>query len=61
MDGGGFVFVGDVFEGAEGDGADCFSQGGGVESCGWDAGVETESPADFIGHPVADSGAGVLV
>jgi len=59
--GGGFVFFGDVFEGAKGDEADLFSECGGIELGAGDAGVEAETPADFIGHPVADAGAGVLV
>lgn len=59
--GGGEVFFSDVFECAEGDEADFFSQWGRVEFGGGDAGVEAETPTDFIGHPVADAGAGVLV
>lgn len=57
----GGVFLGDVFEGAEGDEADFFSEGLGFELCGGNSGVETEAPANFIGHPVADARAGVLI
>lgn len=59
--GGGEVFFGDVLEGAEGDEADLLAEWGGFELGGGNAGVEAEAPADFIGHPVADSGAGVLI
>ncbi|MFT7173376.1 MAG: hypothetical protein ACI9NQ_001596 [Paracoccaceae bacterium] len=61
VDGGVLVFFSDVFEGTEGDEADFFSEGGWVELGGGDAGVEAEAPTDFIGHPVADAGAGFLV
>ena len=59
--GGGIVFFGNVFEGAEGDEANFFAKGGGIELGGGNAGVEAESPADFVSHPVPNSGAGVLV
>lgn len=61
LDRGGFVFFGDVFEGPEGDEADFLAERGRFELGGGDAGVEAETPADFIGHPVADAGAGFLV
>lgn len=59
--GGCFVFFGDVFERAEGDEADFLAKLGGLEFGGGNAGVKAESPTDFIGHPVANAGAGVLV
>jgi len=59
--GGGFVFIGDVLEGSEGDEAGGFSDRSGVEDAGGDGGVEAELPADFIGHPVPDAGADRLV
>ncbi len=61
IDGGGLVFFGDVFEGTEGDEADLFAEGGWIELGGGDAGVEAEAPADFVGHPVADAGTGLLI
>ena len=59
--GGCFVFFGNVFERAEGDEADFLAKLGGLEFGGGNAGVKAESPTDFVGHPVADAGAGVLV
>lgn len=61
VDRGGFVFFGDVFQGAEGDEANFFSKRSGIELASGNGGVEAEAPADLVGHPVADTGAGVLV
>lgn len=50
-----------MFERSEGDEADFFAKRRGIKFGGGDAGIEPEAPADFIGHPVADSRAGILV
>lgn len=50
-----------MFEGPEGDEADFLAKRGGFKFCGGDAGMESEAPADFIGHPVPNSGTGVLI
>lgn len=50
-----------MFEGSEGDEADFFAKWGGFELGGGDARVESETPANLVGHPVADAGAGVLI
>lgn len=57
----GFVFVGDVFESSSGDPLGFFAESAGYEICRWCGRVEMESPADFVGHPVADAGEVVLV
>lgn len=57
----GGVFFGNVFEGSERDEANLFPEGGGIESGGGNGGVEAESPADFVGHPIANARAGVLI
>jgi hypothetical protein len=58
---GGFIFIGDMFEGAKGDEADGLAQAGGIELRRGDGGVQAQFPADFIGHPVADARADGLI
>lgn len=61
VDGGGFIAVGDVLEGTEGDEAGFFAKEGGVDLGAGEGGVEFHAPADFVGHPVADARAGGLI
>ena len=55
------VFFGDMSKCSEGDEADFLAQRGWIERAGGDCGVEAKTPADLVGHPVADSWAGVLI
>jgi len=59
--GGREVFLGHVFEGTEGDETDGIAERCGIEVGGGGSRVAPETPADFVGHPVADAGAGVLI
>ena len=58
---GGEIFFGDVAESAEGDETDGAAQRARFEVGGGQAGMLAETPADFVGHPVADAGAGILI
>ena len=50
-----------MFERTEGDETGFFPKGGGVKVGTEFSGIDTHAPANFVGHPVADAGTGVLV
>lgn len=50
-----------MLERTEGDETGFFPKGGGVKVGTEFSGIDTHAPANFVGHPVADAGAGVLV
>lgn len=50
-----------MLERTEGDETGFFPNGGGVKVGTEFSGIDTHAPANFVGHPVADAGAGVLV
>ena len=50
-----FVFVSNMLEGPPGDELGFLAQGGGVKLSSGGGGVQIHAPADFVGHPVADT------